>query len=154
METPYLFLSELQGPMYVGTGCIFRRFALYGFDPPTKTRNLRKDAHSDSEVEALNSEKFNSELDPSQLPKHFGNSAVLVESIPIAEFQGRPLADHPGIKYGRPPGVLRVPRPPIDPRTIAEAVSVISCWYENSYLQISFLLYEIIISLSKSCYHC
>ncbi|CAH8357013.1 unnamed protein product [Eruca vesicaria subsp. sativa] len=27
-------LDGIQGPMYVGTGCLFRRTALYGFDPP------------------------------------------------------------------------------------------------------------------------
>ena len=38
-------LDGLQGPIYVGTGCVFRRQALYGFDapvskkPPSKTCN-------------------------------------------------------------------------------------------------------------------
>lgn len=27
-----------QGPMYVGTGCVFRRAALYGADPPPKDK--------------------------------------------------------------------------------------------------------------------
>jgi cellulose synthase-like protein len=27
-------LDGLMGPVYVGTGCLFRRVALYGFDPP------------------------------------------------------------------------------------------------------------------------
>ncbi|CAK7357457.1 unnamed protein product [Dovyalis caffra] len=27
-------LDGLQGPVYVGTGCLFRRIAFYGFDPP------------------------------------------------------------------------------------------------------------------------
>ncbi|GFS37673.1 cellulose synthase like D4 [Actinidia rufa] len=43
----------------------------------------------------------------------------------------RPLADHPAVKYGRPPGALRHPREPLDAATVAEAVSVISCWYED-----------------------
>ncbi|GFY94478.1 cellulose synthase like D4 [Actinidia rufa] len=43
----------------------------------------------------------------------------------------RPLADHPAVKYGRPPGALRPPREPLDAATVAEAVSVISCWYED-----------------------
>jgi cellulose synthase A len=29
-------LDGLQGPVYVGTGCVFRRQALYGYDPPPK----------------------------------------------------------------------------------------------------------------------
>lgn len=38
-------LDGIQGPIYVGTGCVFRRQALYGFDapktkkPPTRTCN-------------------------------------------------------------------------------------------------------------------
>ncbi|XP_076889672.1 cellulose synthase A catalytic subunit 5 [UDP-forming]-like [Bidens hawaiensis] len=31
-------LDGIQGPIYVGTGCVFRRQALYGFDAPTKTK--------------------------------------------------------------------------------------------------------------------
>ena len=29
-------LDGIQGPVYVGTGCVFRRQALYGFEPPKK----------------------------------------------------------------------------------------------------------------------
>lgn len=38
-------LDGIQGPIYVGTGCVFRRLALYGYDapkakkPPTRTCN-------------------------------------------------------------------------------------------------------------------
>nr|CAD1839274.1 unnamed protein product [Ananas comosus var. bracteatus] len=133
-------LDGLQGPVYVGTGCLFRRFALYGFDPPRATeysglfmKKQKKDMFKDPEAEmqSLRAEDFDSELDTALLPKRFGNSSALAESIPIAEFQGRPLADHPGVKHGRPPGALTVPRPPLDPSTVAEAVSVISCWYED-----------------------
>ena len=31
-------LDGIQGPMYVGTGCVFRRQALYGYDPPTQLK--------------------------------------------------------------------------------------------------------------------
>lgn len=31
-------LDGLQGPIYVGTGCVFRRVALYGFDAPSKKK--------------------------------------------------------------------------------------------------------------------
>lgn len=35
-------LDGIQGPIYVGTGCVFRRQALYGFDAPkTKKPPLR-----------------------------------------------------------------------------------------------------------------
>lgn len=28
-------LDGIQGPVYVGTGCVFRRQALYGYNPPS-----------------------------------------------------------------------------------------------------------------------
>ncbi|XP_051119887.1 cellulose synthase-like protein D4 [Andrographis paniculata] len=120
-------LDGLQGPVYVGTGCMFRRFALYGFEPPKVDPKPNKD----TETEALKTTDFDPDLDVNLLPKRFGNSTLLAESIPIAEYQGRPIADHPAVKYGRPPGVLRAPREPLDAPTVAEAVSVISCWYED-----------------------
>ncbi|KAG7978525.1 hypothetical protein I3843_05G086800 [Carya illinoinensis] len=123
-------LDGVQGPFYVGTGCMFRRFALYGFDPPQLDKISQK---TESEAEALRPTNFYLELhiNMNLLPKHFGNSTMLAESIPLAEYQGRPLADHPAVKYGRPPGALRVPRDPLDAAMIAESVSVISCWYED-----------------------
>ncbi|XP_058099447.1 cellulose synthase-like protein D4 [Magnolia sinica] len=132
-------LDGLQGPVYVGTGCLFRRFALYGFDPPrakeyTGWFGKKKETTAprpEGEGQALHADEFDNELDVALLPKRFGNSTVLSESIPIAEYQGRPIADHPGILHGRPPGVLTVPREPLDAATVAEAVSVISCWYED-----------------------
>ncbi|KAL6963545.1 Cellulose synthase-like protein D4 [Sarracenia purpurea var. burkii] len=82
----------------------------------------------DAETQMLTATDFDPTLDVHILPKRFGNSTMLAESIPVAEFQGRPLADHPAVKYGRPPGALRAPHEPLDAATVAEAVSVISCW--------------------------
>ncbi|KAL6846040.1 hypothetical protein ACP4OV_023488 [Aristida adscensionis] len=136
-------LDGLQGPMYVGTGCMFRRFALYGFDPPHTTeytgwlfKKKKVAAFPETTVAAdsqsLNkAEDFDAELSSQILPRRFGNSSALMASIPVAEFQARPIADHPAVQHGRPPGALTVPRPPLDPPTVAEAVSVISCWYED-----------------------
>ncbi|KAL5976936.1 Cellulose synthase-like protein D4 [Asimina triloba] len=132
-------LDGLQGPVYVGTGCLFRRFAVYGFDPPRSKEysgwfGKKKTATAprpEGDAQAMRADEFDAELDVALLPKRFGNSTALAESIPVAEYQGRPLADHPGIKHGRPPGALRIPREPLDAATVAEAVSVISCWYED-----------------------
>nr|KYP66433.1 Cellulose synthase-like protein D3 [Cajanus cajan] len=104
-------LDGIQGPVYVGTGCLFRRTALYGFDPPLL--------------------KEETKMTTALVPKKFGNSSLLVDSIKVAEFQGLPLADHSSIKYGRPPGALTLPRDPLDAATVAEAINVISCWYED-----------------------
>jgi len=35
-------LDGIQGPTYVGTGCVFRRQALYGFDAPRKKKAQNK----------------------------------------------------------------------------------------------------------------
>lgn len=144
-------LDGLQGPMYVGTGCMFRRIALYAFDPPRykdygglcswlcccgDSSRRRKQVHSNNVKKMeLDSASVTGEEEEDQemqlVPKKFGGSSAFLMSISKAEFQGRPLADHPGIKYGRPPGALTVPRELLDPAIIAEAISVISCWYED-----------------------
>lgn len=131
-------LDGLQGPVYVGTGCMFRRYALYGFLPPraneytgllgrTKSRAPKIEAQSDddSETQPL------ADHPDLNMPSKFGNSAMFNESIAVAEYQGRPLADHISVKNGRPPGALTRPRPPLDAPTVAEAVAVISCWFED-----------------------
>ncbi|KAL1820033.1 hypothetical protein ACET3Z_014902 [Daucus carota] len=138
-------LDGLQGPVYVGTGCLFRRIALYGFDPPRAKehhpgccgccfgRNKHATvSHTPEENRALRmGDSDDEEMNLSLAPKKFGNSTYLIDSIPVAEFQGRPLADHPAVKNGRPPGALTIPRELLDTSTVAEAISVISCWYED-----------------------
>ncbi|ONI26096.1 hypothetical protein PRUPE_1G003500 [Prunus persica] len=139
-------LDGLQGPVYVGTGCMFRRFALYGFHPPRANEYLgmfgtiKAPAPNYHEIEAQleadpdlpDSEKQPLATHPDLgLPKKFGNSQMFTDSIGVAEYHGRPLADHSSVKNGRPPGALLEPRPPLDAPTVAEAVAVISCWYED-----------------------
>ncbi|KAL8130457.1 hypothetical protein V2J09_019612 [Rumex salicifolius] len=138
-------LDGLQGPVYVGTGCLFRRVALYGFDPPrSKERSgfcccfpkkkkvvVASTPEENRSLRMGDDDDYEGGLNLSLLPKRFGNSSMLIDSIPVAEFQGRPLADHPSIKNGRPPGACTIPRPLLDAAVVAEAISVISCWYED-----------------------
>ncbi|CAL4915784.1 unnamed protein product [Urochloa decumbens] len=137
-------LDGLQGPVYVGTGCLFRRIALYGFDPPRSKdhspgfcscclpRRRKASAANPEETMALRMGDFDGDsMNLATFPKKFGNSSFLIDSIPVAEFQGRPLADHPSVKNGRPPGALTIPREMLDASIVAEAISVISCWYEE-----------------------
>ncbi|KAL1568867.1 Cellulose synthase-like protein D3 [Salvia divinorum] len=138
-------LDGLQGPVYVGTGCLFRRTALYGFDPPrskehsgccnccfAKRKKTATIKTAPEEHRALRmGDDDDDEMNPSLFSKRFGNSNFLIDSIPVSEFQGRPLADHPAVKNGRPPGALAIPRELLDASTVAEAISVISCWYED-----------------------
>ncbi|KAI5424956.1 cellulose synthase-like protein D5 [Lathyrus oleraceus] len=143
-------LDGLQGPMYVGTGCIFRRTALYGFSPPRASEHhgwfgrrkiklfLRKPKVSKKEEDEVcvpincDHNDDDADIESLLLPKRFGNSTSLAASIPVAEYQGRLLQDSKGNgTQGRPAGSLAVPREPLDAATVAEAISVISCYYED-----------------------
>ncbi|CAM6125730.1 unnamed protein product [Calypogeia fissa] len=148
-------LDGLQGPVYVGTGCVFRRLALYGFDPPRNDKEYscwdlccccccgpsrddkpyrRDSVNREVEVSTLNGAVVpEEELDSETLgllPKQYGNSTTFIASIPVAEFQGRQLDDQ-GVLIGRPAGALTGPREPLDAATVAEAINVISCFYED-----------------------
>ncbi|KAE8722555.1 Cellulose synthase-like protein D2 [Hibiscus syriacus] len=134
----YIQFQQLVG--VIGTRCMFRRYAPYGFHPSRANEytgvfgqnnspadNIQtKPAPVDDEFQPLN---VHPDLD---VPKRFGESMLFTESIPVAEYQGRPLADHISVKNGRPPGALLTPRQPLDAPTVTEAVAVISCWYENT----------------------
>lgn len=131
-------LDGLQGPVYVGTGCMFRRYALYGFLPPRAneyTGVFGQNKHAAQEnpgVEAAAEAQGLTDHPDLDMPKKFGNSQMFIDSIPVCEYQGRPLSDHVSVKNGRPPGALLAPRAPLDAQTVAEAVHVISCWYEDN----------------------
>ncbi|KAF7152102.1 hypothetical protein RHSIM_Rhsim01G0288500 [Rhododendron simsii] len=144
-------LDGLQGPMYVGTGCIFRRIALYGFSPPRATehqgwfgrrkikfslrrRKAAKNGENDDEMILPINEDQNDEdeFTKALIPTRFGNSTSLIDSIAVAEFGGRPLHELRGKgSHGRPSGSLAVQREPLDASTLAEAISVITCFYED-----------------------
>ncbi|GJN06815.1 hypothetical protein PR202_ga24581 [Eleusine coracana subsp. coracana] len=115
-------LDGIMGPVCVGTGCLFRRMALYGFDPPRfkehggcssccfrQRRKIKSSVAAPEETDFLRMEDYDEE-------KHI---------------RRRPLSDYPSDKNGRPPGALTIPRHILDAYTIAEAISVISCDYEN-----------------------
>lgn len=144
-------LDGLQGPMYVGTGCIFRRIALYGFSPPRATehhgwfgrkkirmllRKKKKEEPKNNDLETLlpimGDQNGDDELTRCTLSKQFGNSTSLIDSIAVAEFGGRLLHELRGKGcLGRPSGSLAVQREPLDASALAEAVSVVTCFYED-----------------------
>ncbi|PWZ15866.1 putative mixed-linked glucan synthase 8 [Zea mays] len=73
-DATLLGLNGIQGPSYVGTGCMFRRIAVYGIDPP----RWRTDA-------------FKLVDNPSK----FGSSMLFINSIPSAANQEWSMASPP-----------------------------------------------------------
>ncbi|KAL7172063.1 hypothetical protein ACSBR2_031706 [Camellia fascicularis] len=145
-------LDGLQGPMYVGTGCIFRRIALYGFSPPRATehhgwlgrrkikfcllrrrKSAAKNEDNDEMILPINEERNDEdEFTKALIPQRFGNSTSLIDSIAVAEFGGRLLHELRGKgSQGRPAGSLAVQREPLDASALAEAISVVTCFYED-----------------------
>ncbi|EEC82244.1 hypothetical protein OsI_26423 [Oryza sativa Indica Group] len=76
-DATLLGLNGIQGPSYVGTGCMFRRVALYGVDPP----RWRSD---DGNI-----------VDSS---KKFGSLDSFISSIPIAANQERSIISPPALE--------------------------------------------------------
>ncbi|KAK3125326.1 hypothetical protein QOZ80_7BG0603380 [Eleusine coracana subsp. coracana] len=65
-DATLLGLNGIQGPSYVGTGCMFRRVAIYGVDPPRWRPDNAKIVDN---------------------PSKFGNSMPFINSIPTAANQ-------------------------------------------------------------------
>ncbi|XP_065848978.1 cellulose synthase A catalytic subunit 7 [UDP-forming] [Euphorbia lathyris] len=124
-------LDGIQGPVYVGTGCVFRRQALYGYDPPKgpkrpkmvtcdccpcfggRKKKLAKQAAKSEGVpldQAVDDDKL---LLQSQMnfEKRFGQSAIFVTST-LMEEGGVPPSSSPAA-------------------SLKEAIHVISCGYED-----------------------
>ncbi|KAL0340249.1 UNVERIFIED_CONTAM: Cellulose synthase A catalytic subunit [UDP-forming] [Sesamum radiatum] len=124
-------LDGIQGPVYVGTGCVFRRQALYGYEPP-KGRKRPKMVSCDccpcfgsrkklpkysqnggngaTDIQGFDDEK---ELLKSQMnfEKKFGQSPIFVTSTLMIEG---------GVPPSSSPAAL-----------LKEAIHVISCGYED-----------------------
>ncbi|KAL9249101.1 Cellulose synthase-like protein [Drosera capensis] len=132
-------LDGLQGPVYVGTGCLFRRTALYGFNPPWfKDRNcnffsscFQRHKMDDNKDENLGHCRGNyHEANVLLHPKKVGNSELLIESIRMAGYKGLSLVDSPYVNSGTE-GAPAIHKPLLHERIVAEAIDVISCWYED-----------------------
>ncbi|EEF29149.1 Cellulose synthase A catalytic subunit 3 [UDP-forming], putative [Ricinus communis] len=123
-------LDGIQGPVYVGTGCVFRRQALYGYLPPKgpkrpkmvmcdccpclgrrKKKNAKQGANG--EVANLEGGEDDKQLLMSQMnfEKKFGKSAIFVTST---------LMEEGGVPPSSSPAAL-----------LKEAIHVISCGYED-----------------------
>ncbi|KAJ3692560.1 hypothetical protein LUZ60_011655 [Juncus effusus] len=131
-------LDGIQGPEYVGTGCMFRRTALYGLEAPKYQKKRSCFDACFPQRRALTSEVREAE-EPLQQHERienpvwrskFGNSNYFLDSIKDAEMNGRPLAEQTLIDDGS--DSLPISYEPLTTTKVAEAIGVISCWYENN----------------------
>ncbi|KAI3694746.1 hypothetical protein L1987_77716 [Smallanthus sonchifolius] len=125
-------LDGIQGPVYVGTGCVFRRQALYGYDPPKgpkrpkmvscdccpcfgrRKKNPKYKNHgSGGNVENIQGYDDDKELMKSQMnfESKFGQSAIFVTSTLMVD-------------GGVPPSSSAA-------SLLKESIHVISCGYED-----------------------
>ncbi|KAG1364391.1 cellulose synthase A catalytic subunit 9 [UDP-forming] [Cocos nucifera] len=124
-------LDGIQGPVYVGTGCVFRRQALYGYNPPKgpkrpkmvscdccpcfgRRKKLNKSKGGSNEQAADGGfDDDDKELLMSQMnfDRRFGQSAAFVTST---------LMEEGGVPPSSSPAAL-----------LKEAIHVISCGYED-----------------------
>ncbi|CAL0304941.1 unnamed protein product [Lupinus luteus] len=117
-------LDGIQGPVYVGSGCIFRRKALYGFDPPKAMKRPRLvQVHSkqdenveDASITVTGADEDNKQLLKSEMnfESKFGKSELFVNSS---------LTEEGGIDPSSGQAAL-----------LKEAIHVMSCTYEDRTL--------------------
>ena len=85
-------LDGIQGPVYVGTGCVFNRTALYGYEPPIKQKKKGGFLSSlcGGRKKASKSKKKGSDKKKSQ--KHVDSSVPVFNLEDIEEgVEGTPL---------------------------------------------------------------
>ncbi|KAG5408615.1 hypothetical protein IGI04_004934 [Brassica rapa subsp. trilocularis] len=119
-------LDGIQGPVYVGTGCVFKRQALYGYEPPKGPKRpkmiscgccpcfgrRRKSKHESNGDIAGGAEGDKEHLmSEMNFEQKFGQSSIFVTST---------LMEDGGVPPSSSPAVL-----------LKEAIHVISCGYED-----------------------
>ncbi|KAI8570298.1 hypothetical protein RHMOL_Rhmol01G0023600 [Rhododendron molle] len=125
-------LDGIQGPVYVGTGCVFRRQALYGYEPPKgpkrpkmvscdccpcfgRRKNLPKYDKRGAIDDGASIQGFDDDkelfMSHMNFEKKFGQSAIFVTSTLMVEG---------GVPPSSSPAAL-----------LKEAIHVISCGYED-----------------------
>ncbi|CAN7002117.1 unnamed protein product, partial [Brassica rapa subsp. trilocularis] len=139
-------LDGIQGPVYVGTGCVFNRTALYGYEPPVKPKHKRasvlsrlcvvsrkKDSksrkgsskHSDSTVPVFNLGDIEEGV---EAPGLDDDKTLLMSQMRLEKrfgqsdiFVASTLMENGGVPlYATPENLLK------------EAIHVISCGYEDT----------------------
>ncbi|PIA41165.1 hypothetical protein AQUCO_02300159v1 [Aquilegia coerulea] len=146
-------LDGIQGPIYVGTGCVFRRRALYGFDAPSEKKRPAKTCNCWPKwccflcSRSRKNRKINSKKDKKKKLKQRGASKQIhaLENIDESAegIDGERSFFIPEIKYekkyGQSPVFIAstllqyggIPEDASSASLLKEAIHVISCGYED-----------------------
>ncbi|KAH8964679.1 hypothetical protein BDL97_04G079500 [Sphagnum fallax] len=138
-------LDGIQGPVYVGTGCVFRRQALYGYDPPTKEGNKKAiqniccGAHKPVRKNKL-AHASNKKKTPDSKSSIFGIEDIEegfkgVEHDKVLTTSSKNLEEKFGPSFAFVASTFLesggVPQPANANALLKEAIHVISCGYED-----------------------
>ncbi|CAN4114164.1 unnamed protein product [Withania somnifera] len=144
-------LDGIQGPIYVGTGCVFRRHALYGYDAPAKKKRPSKTCNCWPKLcfccccfRSKTNKKGKSKKE--KKPKHREASKqvhaleTIEEGVEEANVDSRPAAQVKlEKKFGQSPVFVAstllenggLPKEASTSSLLKEAIHVISCGYED-----------------------
>ncbi|KAJ4758476.1 Cellulose synthase [Rhynchospora pubera] len=145
-------LDGIQGPIYVGTGCVFRRQALYGFDAPAKAKSSSKTCNcwpkcccpcfrSKRKGKTAKNKKKQSRWDKDN-SKHKDSSQIhaledITEEVPGVEMRSEPLVPREKLekKFGQSSvfvaSTLKEDGGVVASVDLSECLHVIRCGYED-----------------------
>ncbi|KAL2940411.1 Cellulose synthase A catalytic subunit 3 [UDP-forming] [Bienertia sinuspersici] len=144
-------LDGIQGPVYVGTGCVFNRTALYGYEPPHKPKNKKQGLFLSlcGGSRKKNSKSSKKDSDKKKSGKHADPTVPIFNLEDIEEgIEGTGFDDDKALlmsqaslenRFGQSQVFVAstlmenggIP-PDVDPDTLLkEAIHVISCGYED-----------------------
>ncbi|XP_024962230.1 cellulose synthase A catalytic subunit 3 [UDP-forming]-like [Cynara cardunculus var. scolymus] len=144
-------LDGIQGPVYVGTGCVFNRTALYGYEPPLKPKKKREGGFSScfGASRKKNSQSSKKGPDRTRSGKHADPTVPIFNLEDIEEgVEGAGLDDEKSLlmsqmtlekRFGQSAVFVAstlmenggVPQSATPETLLKEAIHVISCGYED-----------------------
>ncbi|KAH6759747.1 Cellulose synthase family protein [Perilla frutescens var. hirtella] len=144
-------LDGIQGPVYVGTGCVFNRTALYGYEPPHKPKHKKRGLFSScfGGSSKKSSKSSNKQSDKKKSGKHADPTVPIFSLEDIEEgVEGAGFDDEKSLlmsqmslekRFGQSAVFVAstlmenggVPQSATPETLLKEAIHVISCGYED-----------------------
>ncbi|XP_039003236.1 cellulose synthase A catalytic subunit 6 [UDP-forming]-like isoform X2 [Hibiscus syriacus] len=143
-------LDGIQGPIYVGTGCVFRRQALYGYDAPVKKKPPRRTCNCLPKwcccccccrSKKKNRKSKSIDKKTNEVPKHKHALENIEEGIEGIDNEKSTLMPQTKFekKFGQSPVFIAstlmedggIPKGATTASLLKEAIHVISCGYED-----------------------